>query len=100
MVLMVDSIEHLDFLPEGFKYMPCRYCEIPMLVGVRTVKAPHHLECSVKAMHAAMTQMAQKSGPYYDRWKASMTRASDKWTQGGTPPIDPPGDETPPVLPS
>lgn len=66
--------DHLPRPPDGYKYMACRHCGEPMLVGVRKRNAPGHIDCGVQVAATVQRQMAAKSGPYYDRWRASMAR--------------------------
>jgi hypothetical protein len=95
MVVMDDSIEHLDFLPPGFKYLPCKYCGRMILVGDRTRKLPHHLECSMQVAIDTVRQMAAKEGPYYERWKQSMRRYAEREGWGAAPPVDGEGTQPP-----
>lgn len=71
---MNSDLDSLPPPPSGFKYMECRYCEKPMVVGIRRRKQPAHIECGVQAAIDNSRQMANKSGPNYDRWKESMAR--------------------------
>lgn len=63
-----------DHEPPRTKQMPCRYCGAPITVGVRKRVLPHHLECALKVMMDNMQQVAEKSGPYYERWRAGCMR--------------------------
>lgn len=72
--------------PEGFKYMPCRICEIPMLVGIKRYRAPAHAECGVKAQLENMMQIAKKEGPYYERWRQGQLKYLETLRGGGVPP--------------
>lgn len=53
------------------KMMPCRECGIGMEVGIRTKKAPRHVECGVRVAAQQQFQMARKSGPWYEKWLAN-----------------------------
>lgn len=83
---MVDNTQGTDTPPHGYKYMPCRYCEEPMLVAERRKKLPKHTECGIRIMMDNADQIANKSGPAYDRWRAGMANWIDRSTPGGTPP--------------
>lgn len=90
LVCMDADNEGLADPPNGYKYMPCRHCDKPMIVGVTRRKLPHHPECGLERASAAMLQMANKSGPYYDRWLESLAkRFSDQAGGGGPGPASP-----------
>lgn len=83
---MVDNTQGTDTPPHGYKYMPCRYCAEPMLVGIKKRNAPGHVQCGVLVAAANMRQIAEKKGPYYDRWLAGQANYLSRLTGGGAPP--------------
>lgn len=85
MVLMDTDDVKQPTAPSGYKYMPCRYCKEPMLVGIKKSNAPGHVSCGVKVAQANMRQIAEKKGPYYDRWLQGQLRYLENLT-GGAPP--------------
>lgn len=68
------------FMPDGrpAKYMPCRDCNEPILVGKKTRNKPRHLLCAIKVAVAAQSQLHEKSGPYYEKWKAGMRNFANR----------------------
>ncbi len=72
-----------EVLPPGYKYMPCRYCDEPMIVLTRRRSAPHHLECGIRVSMDNSRQIAMKQGPYYERWAAGVARYATTLPRGG-----------------
>lgn len=85
MVLMSTDNAELPALPNGFKYMPCRYCKAPMVVGNKRRNAPGHLECGLQVAMTNMKQIQEKKGPYYERWRMGQLRHLERLA-GGAPP--------------
>lgn len=54
------------------RIIPCPKCHAPMEVGWKTRMPKQCIECACATRTAAMIQMHDRIGPYYDRWKASM----------------------------
>jgi hypothetical protein len=71
--------------PDGFKYMPCRHCDKPMLVGATKTRTPGHIECGIERAVEVQRQMAAKEGVYYQRWRMGMALAAERSTGGGAP---------------
>lgn len=67
------------------KIVPCIVCEGPMEVGHKTRVPKRCVACAIKAEAAAAIQIAQKSGPYYERWLNGMVKATQRLilTYGG-----------------
>ena len=86
MSCMDTDIDGVDEAPQGFKYMRCRYCLEPMLVGERRRKAPSHVLCGVGEAQKNMRQIAAKKGPYYDKWLAGQKAYLERLGGGGLPP--------------
>lgn len=80
--------QELPSAPDGYKYMPCRYCGETMLVGVRKRNSPGHLECGVSVAYANVKQIHEKKGPYYDKWLAGQRAYLERLGGGGTPGSD------------
>ncbi len=49
-----------------------------MEVNGYTRTPKNHFECGLKASVTAMREMAEKSGPTYDKWRAAMARAAER----------------------
>lgn len=47
-------------------------CGKAIRVGSNTRNKPQCIDCSIRHMQENNTQLAQKSGPYYDKWLARM----------------------------
>lgn len=71
--------------PPGFKYMPCRFCEKPMLVGAKRYKPPAHIECSTAVQMDNIRQMNEKKGPFYDKWLEGQLKYLETLRGGGPP---------------
>ena len=86
LVYMSNDDAELPVLPSTHKYMPCRYCKKPMVVGAKRRNAPGHIECAMAIATANVRQIHAKEGPYYDRWLAGQAAYLARLTQGGVPP--------------
>lgn len=73
--------------PDGYKYMPCKHCEKPILVGITRRRSPHHPECGMKALRENMEQISRKEGPAYERWLNAMRKSVENLGGGGPPPV-------------
>ena len=84
---MDDNAAEQQAILAKYKQMPCRHCGVMMTVGAKQKKAPAHVECGIEIAIETARQMREKKGPYYERWRMSMTLALKK-TEGGSPPIN------------
>ena|SRR5215469_7800921 len=50
------------------KQLPCSECGTLLTVGSNTRKAPRCVECGLARMTETQRQIAEKSGPEYDKW--------------------------------
>jgi len=82
---MNSNMNELPPPQPGFKYMACRHCDKPMLVGIRRRNLPSHFECGVQAAIDNSRQMHEKKGPNYDRWRAGMANWFENQGGGGAP---------------
>lgn len=80
---MNDDSTSLPALPPGFKYMACKHCSKPMKVGNKRRNSPSHTECGIGIAIEVQRQMANKSGPYYERWLNSQANALKRARGGG-----------------
>lgn len=83
---MDDDTSEANAIMARYKTMPCRKCTKPMTVGIRTRKAPIHVECGIEEAIQAAKQMREKKGPYYEKWLASMAKKFSNAGGGGAPP--------------
>lgn len=88
MGLMTTDDAELPALPNGYKYMPCRYCQGMMVVGNKRKKTPAHIECGVDVAQNNLRQIHERKGPYYDRWLQAQARAVERLARGYPPQSD------------
>jgi hypothetical protein len=86
MLPMDDNAAEQEAIDLQYKQMPCRHCHKPMQVGIRKRNAPAHFECSLRITIDNQRQIAEKSGPYYDKWLAGQRAYLERLTRGGAPP--------------
>lgn len=67
------------------KIVACMVCEGPMEVGHKTRAPKRCVACAINAETEAAIQIAQKSGPYYEKWLDGMVKATQRLilTYGG-----------------
>lgn len=75
----------LPELPPGYKYMPCRHCDKPMIVRVVRKKLPAHIECSIELQQATMFQIRERRGPAYKKWVENTLKAAEALAREGYP---------------
>lgn len=80
---MTDDEMEEESIRARYKQMTCKHCGESMLVGVRTVKQPSHIECSVEYAIENARQIRLKSGPHYERWLKGQRAYLDKLPPGG-----------------
>lgn len=69
------------------KFMPCKYCDKPIEVGIKTRKMPHHIECGIKASVQSITEMHDRTGATYEKWRAGMRAWIERDSRTPPPPI-------------
>lgn len=77
------------------KVIKCVSCSNTITVGIKTRKPWRCIQCGIKVMIENQTQMRNRSGPYYEKWRARMTEYLVALT-GSTPP---PAEENSPSSP-
>jgi hypothetical protein len=58
--------------------LPCERCGTPTGARVGKRKRPQCFDCSLVAAAESAIQISNKSGPYYERWRANIKAAMEK----------------------
>jgi len=53
------------------KTMPCKVCNRPIVVSLYRSKQVRCSDCAISAFEDATRQIAARSGPYYEKWRAN-----------------------------
>lgn len=59
-----------------------------MTVGSNTRKAPRCFECGINAYMKSQREMANRSGPTFDRWLAGVMKFAHGDSQTPPPPVE------------